>query len=75
MAPQARIGLLTLTALEIVSGIDNIVFISILVGKLLCLKSGADEISALHSLNPTAERSPPYAQHLVLTRTKYFPLS
>ncbi|HSE40089.1 MAG TPA: TerC family protein [Acidobacteriota bacterium] len=32
--PQAWIGLLTLTALEIVLGIDNIIFISILSGKL-----------------------------------------
>ncbi len=32
--PEAWIGLLTLTALEIVLGIDNIVFISILAGKL-----------------------------------------
>jgi predicted tellurium resistance membrane protein TerC len=32
--PHAWIGLLTLTALEIVLGIDNIVFISILAGKL-----------------------------------------
>src|SRR3990172_5380912 len=32
--PQAWIGLLTLTALEVVLGIDNIVFISILAGKL-----------------------------------------
>src|SRR5688572_26996058 len=32
--PQIWIGLLTLTALEIVLGIDNIIFISILVGKL-----------------------------------------
>ena len=32
--PQAWIGLATLTALEIVLGIDNIVFISILAGKL-----------------------------------------
>jgi len=32
--PQAWIGFLTLAALEIVLGIDNIVFISILVGKL-----------------------------------------
>ncbi len=32
--PQAWIGFLTLTALEIVLGIDNIVFISILAGKL-----------------------------------------
>jgi predicted tellurium resistance membrane protein TerC len=32
--PQAWIGLLTLTILEIVLGIDNVVFISILAGKL-----------------------------------------
>jgi predicted tellurium resistance membrane protein TerC len=32
--PQAWIGLLTLTSLEIVLGIDNVVFISILAGKL-----------------------------------------
>src|SRR5689334_18907098 len=32
--PQAWIGLLTLTILEIVLGIDNIVFISILAGRL-----------------------------------------
>ncbi len=32
--PQSWIGLLTLTALEIVLGIDNIIFISILAGKL-----------------------------------------
>jgi predicted tellurium resistance membrane protein TerC len=32
--PQALIGLLTLTVLEIVLGIDNVIFISILAGKL-----------------------------------------
>ena len=32
--PNAWIGLLTLTVLEIVLGIDNIIFISILAGKL-----------------------------------------
>ena len=32
--PQAWIGLLTLTILEIVLGIDNVIFISILAGKL-----------------------------------------
>src|SRR5918999_6087999 len=32
--PNAWLGLLTLTALEIVLGIDNIIFISILAGKL-----------------------------------------
>ncbi|HEY9052626.1 MAG TPA: TerC family protein [Gammaproteobacteria bacterium] len=34
MVPEAWVALLTLTALEIVLGIDNIVFISILVGRL-----------------------------------------
>lgn len=33
-SPEAWIALLTLTVLEIVLGIDNIVFISILAGKL-----------------------------------------
>ena len=33
-APDACIALLTLTFLEIVSGIDNIIFISITAGKL-----------------------------------------
>src|SRR5215813_4073316 len=33
-APDAWVGLLTLTVLELVLGIDNIVFISILSGKL-----------------------------------------
>jgi predicted tellurium resistance membrane protein TerC len=32
--PEAWIALFTLTVLEIVLGIDNIIFISILVGKL-----------------------------------------
>src|ERR671915_1363031 len=32
--PEAWIALLTLTALEIVLGVDNIIFISILVGRL-----------------------------------------
>ncbi|MCP5349683.1 MAG: TerC family protein [Oceanospirillaceae bacterium] len=34
MQPEAWVALLTLTALEIVLGIDNIIFISILVGRL-----------------------------------------
>ncbi|HEX8072356.1 MAG TPA: TerC family protein [Pyrinomonadaceae bacterium] len=38
--PQALVGLLTLTVLEIVLGIDNIVFISILVGKLPAREQG-----------------------------------
>jgi len=33
-SPQIWIGLLTLTALEIVLGIDNVIFISIIAGKL-----------------------------------------
>jgi predicted tellurium resistance membrane protein TerC len=36
--PQAWIGLLTLTVLEVVLGIDNIIFISILAGKLPAAK-------------------------------------
>jgi len=32
--PEIWIGLITLTALQIVLGIDNVVFISILAGKL-----------------------------------------
>ncbi|HEY6071673.1 MAG TPA: TerC family protein, partial [Chthoniobacterales bacterium] len=32
--PQIWIGLLTLTSLEIVLGIDNVIFISIVAGKL-----------------------------------------
>lgn len=34
VAPDALIGLLTLTALEIVLGIDNIIFVSIIAGRL-----------------------------------------
>jgi len=34
MMPEAWLALLTLTLLEIVLGIDNIIFISILVGRL-----------------------------------------
>src|SRR4051794_21070267 len=34
IGPQAWIGLITLVALEIVLGVDNIIFISILAGKL-----------------------------------------
>jgi predicted tellurium resistance membrane protein TerC len=33
-SPEAWIALLSLTALEIVLGVDNIIFISILVGRL-----------------------------------------
>ena len=33
-SPEAWVALVTLTALEIVLGIDNIIFISILVGRL-----------------------------------------
>lgn len=38
--PQAWIGLITLTALEVVLGIDNVIFISILAGKLPADKQG-----------------------------------
>ena len=33
-SPEAWVALLSLTALEIVLGVDNIIFISILVGRL-----------------------------------------
>ena len=39
--PETWVALLTLTALEIVLGIDNIVFISILAGKLPRGSAGA----------------------------------
>ena len=38
--PKAWMGLLTLTALEIVLGIDNVIFISILAGKLPAAQQG-----------------------------------
>src|SRR5687768_3558883 len=38
--PQAWIGLVTLTALEIVLGIDNVIFISILASKLPANQQG-----------------------------------
>ena len=38
--PQAWIGLITLTALEVVLGIDNVIFISILAGKLPAHQQG-----------------------------------
>ncbi len=38
--PQAWVGLLTLTVLEIVLGIDNVIFIAILVGKLPAQQQG-----------------------------------
>jgi len=34
LEPEAWIALVTLTALEVVLGVDNIIFISILVGRL-----------------------------------------
>ena len=36
---ETGIGFLTLTLMEIVLGMDNIIFISILVGKLACAAS------------------------------------
>src|SRR6266446_2423826 len=39
-SPDAWLGLLTLTVLEIVLGIDNIIFISILAGKLPAQQQG-----------------------------------
>jgi predicted tellurium resistance membrane protein TerC len=45
--PQAWIGLLTLTVLEIVLGIDNVIFIAILVGKLPAQQQGRARIIGL----------------------------
>jgi predicted tellurium resistance membrane protein TerC len=45
--PQAWIGLLTLTVLEIVLGIDNIVFISLLAGRLPQAQRGRARVSGL----------------------------
>src|ERR1700743_3279295 len=45
--PQTWISLLTLTALEIVLGIDNIIFISILAGKLPVSEQGRARTSGL----------------------------
>lgn len=45
--PQAWIGLLTLTVLEIVLGIDNIVFISILAGRLPVVSRSRARITGL----------------------------
>jgi len=45
--PQALIALVTLTALEIVLGIDNIIFIAILVGKLPSHQQGKARIIGL----------------------------
>ncbi len=45
--PEAWIALLTLTALEIVLGIDNIIFISILVGRLPARQRGKGRVLGL----------------------------
>ena len=45
--PEAWISLLTLTALEIVLGIDNIIFISILVGRLQRINANLVVLSVL----------------------------
>jgi len=45
--PQVWIALLTLTALEIVLGVDNIIFISILAGKLPENKQGKARVTGL----------------------------
>ena len=52
--PQAWVALLTLTALEIVLGVDNIVFISILSARL-----PEEQPAAVYSTSPTRRRSLP----------------
>ena len=46
-SPEAWVALLTLTALEIVLGIDNIIFISIAVGRLPAARRNAARIQGL----------------------------
>ena len=46
-SPEAWLALLTLTALEIVLGIDNIIFISIVVGRLPAARRNAARIQGL----------------------------
>ena len=46
-SPEAWVALATLTALEIVLGIDNIIFISIVVGKLPAERRNAARIQGL----------------------------
>jgi predicted tellurium resistance membrane protein TerC len=46
-SPEAWIALLTLTVLEIVLGIDNVIFISILAGKLPPEKQGTARTAGL----------------------------
>src|SRR5439155_6114558 len=53
-SPETWIALLTLTLLEIVLGIDNIVFISILAGKL---PAGAQKKTSLVRLRPSKEHT------------------
>jgi hypothetical protein len=56
--PQAWIAFLTLAALEIVLGIDNIVFISILVGKLPAHQQARAYRIGLVRLRPRADHGP-----------------
>src|ERR1700751_1842418 len=46
-SPEAWIGLLTLTVLEIVLGIDNIVFISVLAGRLKASAQASARLTGL----------------------------
>ena len=62
--PQAWIGLATLTALEIVLGIDNVIFISILAGKLPVSQQPRARRRGLHQLHPRRH----HGQERVLTR-------
>ena len=52
--PAIYVSLLTLTAMEIVLGIDNVIFISILTSKLL---------AAQQHTHPGEHTSPPSGQH------------
>ena len=55
---EGWIALITLTALEIVLGIDNIVFLSILAGKLQVAEQGRDRSTRLNSSHIQKSRMP-----------------
>ena len=61
-SPEAWIALLSLTALEIVLGVDNIIFISILVGRLPPEQRGAGAHHRPRARDGDAHRAPAFAR-------------
>ena len=67
MDPNIWLALLTLSAIEIVLGVDNIVFIAILAGKLPEHQNAGAELSAAHRHLPGGRRAEPaYPQRVYL---------